>query len=54
VTLTDLRLGRRHFDIRFTREGNDTTWEVLRGDRHVVQHRSAVLAGELLRGPAAH
>ncbi|HXT79330.1 MAG TPA: glycogen debranching N-terminal domain-containing protein [Acetobacteraceae bacterium] len=51
ITLMDLRLGRRHLDIRFRRDGEKTVWEVLRGDKKVVQHRSAVLAGELLRGP---
>jgi glycogen debranching enzyme len=51
ITLLDLRLGRRHLDIRFRRDGGKTVWEVLRGDAKVVQARSAVLAGELLRGP---
>ena len=31
VTLTDLRLGRRQFDIRFWRDGDETKWEVLKG-----------------------
>jgi glycogen debranching enzyme len=53
ITLTDLRLGRRHFDIRFRRDGDATTFEVLRGNAEMVQYRSSVLAGELLRGPAA-
>jgi glycogen debranching enzyme len=50
VTLMDLRLGRQHLDIRFWRDGDTIRHEVLRGDRNVVRHRSAVLAGELLRG----
>lgn len=39
ITLYDLRLGRRHLDIRFTRDGDQTQFEVLRGDRHVVERR---------------
>ncbi|HEX4368438.1 MAG TPA: glycogen debranching N-terminal domain-containing protein [Rhodopila sp.] len=50
VTLTDLRLGRRHLDIRFRREGDKTVWEVLRGDHHVVAYRSSVTAREALCG----
>jgi glycogen debranching enzyme len=48
VTLLDLRLGRRHLDIRFRRDGARTVWEVLRGDAKVVQHRSTVMAREAL------
>ena len=36
VTLTDLRLGRRCFDIRFWREGEASRWEVTRGDAEAV------------------
>jgi glycogen debranching enzyme len=50
VTLLDLRLGRRHLDIRFRREGGKTVWEVLRGDAHVVSYRSSVAAREALCG----
>jgi glycogen debranching enzyme len=50
ITLVDLRLGRRHFDIRFFRAGEETRFEVLRGDDQIVQRRSAVLAGQMLRG----
>jgi glycogen debranching enzyme len=53
VTLTDLRLGRRHLDIRFFRDGETTRWEVLRGDHHLVEHRSSVVAGAMLRGPVS-
>jgi glycogen debranching enzyme len=48
VTLLDLRVGQRELDIRFRREGNETVWDVLRGDAHVVQHRSSVEAREAL------
>jgi glycogen debranching enzyme len=44
VTLLDLRLGRRHLDIRFWREGETTRWEVVRGDAGVVRYRSSVAA----------
>ena len=50
IILSDLRLGRHHFDIRFYRDGEQTAFTVLRGDPARVQHRSAVRAGELLRG----
>jgi glycogen debranching enzyme len=36
VTLIDLRLGRRRFDIRFWRNGKETLFEVLRGKRSAV------------------
>jgi glycogen debranching enzyme len=39
VTLSDLRLGRRHFDIRFWRQGEETEFEVLRGEKAMVQRR---------------
>jgi cellobiose phosphorylase len=48
VTLMDLRLGRRHLDIRFRREGDKTVWDVLRGDAKVVKYRSSVAAREAL------
>jgi len=50
VTLTDLRLGHRHLDIRFSRQGDKTVWDVLRGDARVVVYRSAVAAREALCG----
>jgi hypothetical protein len=40
VTLTDLRLGRRCFDIRFLRDGDKTRWEVLNGNHDAVARRS--------------
>ena len=36
ITLTDLRLGRRQFDIRFWRDGHKTKWEVLRGNHDAI------------------
>ena len=40
VRLTDLRLGRRRFDIRFWREGKETLFEVQRGNRDAVARRA--------------
>ncbi len=50
VTLLDLRVGRRHLDIRFRRVGEKTVWEVLRGDPRVVEFRSNVKEREALAG----
>jgi glycogen debranching enzyme len=40
VTLTDLRLGRKRFDIRFWREGKDTVFQVLKGNSDAVERMS--------------
>ena len=40
VRLTDLRLGKRVFELRFWREGDETRFEVLKGDRGVIERRS--------------
>jgi glycogen debranching enzyme len=46
ITLHDLRLGRRHFDIRFERSGDETQFEVLRGENALVaRRRVAPVAG---------
>jgi hypothetical protein len=45
VTLTDLRLGQRRFDIRFWREGKDTLFKVLAGKRDAVVRMSIALSG---------
>ena len=47
VTLTDLRLGRRRFDIRFWRDGKDTEFEVLTGERDAVERMSIALSGSV-------
>ena len=39
ITLSDLRLGRRQFDIRFWRDGDKTQWQVLKGNRDSVARR---------------
>jgi glycogen debranching enzyme len=45
VTLTDLRLGRRPFDIRFWRDGKRTEFEVLKGKTDAVARLSVMLPG---------
>jgi glycogen debranching enzyme len=49
LRLIDLRLGRRTFDIQFWRDGEETKYEVLRGDAKVVQRRSGLELLRLLR-----
>jgi glycogen debranching enzyme len=44
VTLTGLRLGQRHFDIRFWRDGKDTVFKVLKGRNGVVEQKSIALS----------
>ena len=45
VTLTDLRLGRARFDIRFWRDGKETVFEVLKGKRNAVERMSIAASG---------
>ena len=40
VTLTDLRLGRRRFDIRFWRDGKNTIFKILKGNPDAVEHKA--------------
>ncbi len=47
VTLTDLRLGRRRFDIRFWRDGDKTQWEVLKGNHDAVARGNYAAASYL-------
>jgi hypothetical protein len=51
ITLTDLRLGRRQFDIRFWRDGYETKWEVLKGNHDAVARRNYASENRL-RGDA--
>jgi hypothetical protein len=48
VTLTDLRLGRRRFDIRFLRDGKDTVFKVLTGKLDAVERMSIALSGSVV------
>ena len=47
VTLTDLRLGRERFDIRFWRDGKDTVFKVLAGNPNAVKRVSIALSGSV-------
>jgi glycogen debranching enzyme len=53
ITLTDLRLGRRQFDIRFWRDGDETKWEVLKGNHDAVARRNYACENRLRRDAAA-
>jgi hypothetical protein len=50
VTLTDLRLGRRRFDIRFWRDGKNTLFKVLTGKRDSVEWKSVALSASEVGG----
>jgi glycogen debranching enzyme len=50
VTLTDLRLGRQRFDIRFWRDGNDTLFKVLKGERDAIELRSIAITANTSAG----
>jgi hypothetical protein len=50
VTLTDLRLGRRRFDIRFWRDGKNTLFKVLTGKRNSVEWKSIALSASTAGG----
>src|SRR5260221_12265402 len=45
VTLMDLRLGRRRFDIHFWRGGKDTAFKVLKGKPDAVGRVDTALSG---------
>ena len=40
LTVMDLQVGKQNFDVRFWREGEETRWEVLKGDRSAIAGRS--------------
>ena len=49
ITLINLRLGKRTFDIRFWRDGKQTVFKVLRGKRDSVERLSVALSGKRIR-----
>jgi hypothetical protein len=53
LRLRSLRDGGRSFDIQFTRKGDATTWEVIRGDKSVVAYRSVEVLKEGSSGLAS-
>ena len=44
VTLTNLRLGRQRFDIRFWRDGKDTLFKVLKGEHDSIELRTLAIS----------
>jgi glycogen debranching enzyme len=47
LTIKDLRVGRRLYDMKFWREGQSSKWEVLRGDPTRILHRPFAVADRL-------
>ncbi len=50
ITLIDIRLGARSFDIEFRRDGDKTGFKVLRGNKKSVVQRDFAQASALLKG----
>jgi glycogen debranching enzyme len=49
LTVHDLRIGKHMLDIRFWREGEQTAFEVIKGDRELVERRDIASKGVELR-----
>jgi glycogen debranching enzyme len=49
LTVHDLRIGKHMLDIRFWREGEQTAFEVIKGDPKLVEHRNIASEGLGLR-----
>ncbi len=47
LEVSDLRVGEQKFDLRFWRDGEQTRWEVLKGDKGAIIARSFTTATEL-------
>jgi glycogen debranching enzyme len=47
LTLRDMRIGKRQFDLHFWRDGAQTRWQVLRGEADRISHRSFATATQL-------
>jgi hypothetical protein len=47
LELSDLRVGVEKFDLRFWRDGEETRWEVLKGDKAAIIPRSCASGREL-------
>jgi hypothetical protein len=45
LTVHDLRIGKHMLDIRFWREGEQTAFEVIKGDHTLVEHRNLANEG---------
>ncbi len=53
LTVYDLRVGKHVFDISFWRDGEDTAFEVLRGDPQAVERCSFVVESKRLMHESA-
>jgi hypothetical protein len=49
LTVHDLRIGKHMLDIRFWREGERTAFDVIKGDRELVERRDIASKGVGLR-----
>src|SRR5437588_1191652 len=49
LTVHDLRIGKHMLDIRFWREGEQTAFEVIKGDHKLVERRDIATEGVGLR-----
>jgi hypothetical protein len=49
LTVHDLRIGKHMLDIRFWREGEQTTFDVIKGHRELVERRDIASKGVGLR-----
>ncbi len=47
LEVSDLRVGEEKFDLRFWRDGEQTRWEVLKGNKSAISPRSFTTATEL-------
>jgi hypothetical protein len=50
VMLTDLRLGRQRFDIRFWRDGKNTLFKILKGKHDAFELRSIANSANMAAG----
>ena len=54
LTVHDLRIGKHMLDIRFWREGEQTAFDVIKGDRKLVERRDSAIAGFGTEGQLEH
>jgi hypothetical protein len=53
LTVFDLRVGKQQFDIRFWRDGEETKFNVLRGDPEAVERSNAGTQADRLKSEPA-
>jgi hypothetical protein len=54
LELHGLRLGPHHLSIRFWREGEATAFEVLKGDKQIVERRSFAVGSGVTLASGVH